>query len=175
MSKNPANFKCERFEFNYAQSTFSDTFFILQHGTASTGNDTVYVLGDMFFRCEDPESILKRLRGKKRLILGNHDGSWTSKVDLRKYFLSVDTMLETSDGKRAITLCHYPLLSWKHAKRSYMIHGHIHRKTDMDFWPLLCSRDRVLNAGVDIIGFQPVTFEELLENNRRWKDAHAPE
>ena len=52
----------------------------------------------MFFRCEDPESILKRLRGKKRLILGNHDGSWTSKVDLRKFFLSVDTMLETSDG-----------------------------------------------------------------------------
>ena len=40
---------------------------------------------------------------------------------------------------------------------------------DMDFWPLLRSRDRVLNAGVDINGFQPVTFEELLENNRSWK------
>ena len=98
-----------------------------------TGNDTVFIVGDMFFRYEDPEHILKRLHGKKRLILGNHDGSWTGKVALNKYFLSVDTMLETSDGKRAITLCHYPLLTWKHAKRSYMIHGHIHRKTDMDF------------------------------------------
>ena len=92
-----------------------------------TGNDTVYILGDMFFRYEDPESILKRLHGKNRLILGNHDGSWTSKVDLRKYFLSVDTMLETSDGKRAITLCHYPLLSWKHAKRSYMATSTVRR------------------------------------------------
>ena len=79
------------------------------------------------------------------------------------------------NGKRAITLCHYPLLSWKHAKRSYMIHGHIHRKTDMDYWPLLCNRDRVLNAGVDINGFSPVTFEELLENNQRWKASHLPE
>ena len=39
------------------------------------GNDTVYIIGDMFFRCADPESILKRLKGKKRLIVGNHDGS----------------------------------------------------------------------------------------------------
>ena len=138
-----------------------------------TGNDTVYIVGDLFFRCEDPESVLKRLRGKKRLILGNHDGSWTGKVDLGKFFLSVDTMLETSDGKRAITLCHYPLLSWKHAKRSYMIHGHIHRKTDMDYWPMLCNRERVLNAGVDINGFSPVTFEELLENNRQWKNSQS--
>ena len=35
------------------------------------GNDTVYIVGDMFFRCADPESILKRLKGKKRLIVGN--------------------------------------------------------------------------------------------------------
>lgn len=35
------------------------------------GNDTVYIVGDMFFRCADPESILKRPNGKKRLIVGN--------------------------------------------------------------------------------------------------------
>lgn len=140
-----------------------------------TGSDTVYIVGDMFFRCEDPESILRRLKGRKRLLPGNHDGSWTGRINLSKYFLSVDTMLETSDGKRAITLCHYPLLSWKHAKRSYMIHGHIHHDTSADFWPLLCKREHVLNAGVDINGFQPVTFEELLENNRRWKAEHGGE
>lgn len=26
----------------------------------------------------------------------------------------------------------------------------------------------VLNAGVDINGFEPVTFEELLKNNNEW-------
>ena len=46
------------------------------------GDDTVYIIGDMFFRCSDPEFILKRLKGKKWLIVGNHDGSWMDKVDL---------------------------------------------------------------------------------------------
>lgn len=45
------------------------------------GNDTVYVIGDMFFRCSDPESIMKQLKGKKRLLNGNHDGSWMTKLD----------------------------------------------------------------------------------------------
>lgn len=81
-------------------------------------------------------------------------------------------MLETSDGQHSLTLCHYPLLIWKHAKRSYMIHGHLHNDVSSDYWPLIQSRNRVLNAGVDINGFMPVTFEELIENNVRFKDAH---
>ena len=135
-----------------------------------TGNDTVFILGDLFYRCEDPESILRQLKGRKRLIIGNHDGSWMDKVDLSRYFVSVDNFLEITDGVRAITLCHYPLLTWKHKLRSFMVHGHIHNDTTSDFFPLLAVRERVLNAGVDINGFRPVTFEELQENNRSFKE-----
>ena len=134
-----------------------------------TGNDTVFILGDLFYRCEDPESILRQLKGRKRLIIGNHDSSWMDQVDLYRYFVSVDNFLEITDGVRAITLCHYPLLTWKHKLRSFMVHGHIHNDTTSDFFPLLAVRERVLNAGVDINGFQPVTFEELQENNRSFK------
>lgn len=130
-----------------------------------SGNDTVYIVGDMFFRCTDAESILKRLKGKKRLLVGNHDGSWLKKVDLTKHFISMDHLLEISDGQHALVLCHYPLLTWKHAKRSFMIHGHIHADTSADYFPLITKRDNVLNAGVDINGFRPVTFDELIENN----------
>lgn len=130
------------------------------------GNDTVYILGDMFFRCADPEAILKRLHGRKHLLVGNHDGSWIHRVDTGKYFKSVSHMLETSDGAHAITLCHYPMLTWNHQRKSYMIHGHIHNNTDFDFYPLITRRGNILNAGVDMNGFKPVTFEELLENNR---------
>lgn len=137
------------------------------------GNDTVYVVGDMFFRCPDPESILKRLKGKKRLIVGNHDSTWMSKVDMGRYFLSVDSFLETSDGAHALTLCHYPMVTWKHTIRSYMIHGHIHADTGADFWPLLRCRENVLNAGVDVNGYRPVTFNELVENNRKFKALHG--
>lgn len=138
-----------------------------------TGNDTVFILGDLFFRCDDPESILTRLRGKKRLIVGNHDSSWMDRVDLSRYFVSVDPYLEITDGSRLLTLCHYPLLTWKHKLRqnSFMIHGHIHNDTTSDFFPLLAIRERALNAGVDINGFRPVTFGELAENNRAFKAA----
>jgi calcineurin-like phosphoesterase family protein len=134
-----------------------------------TGTDTVYIVGDLFFRCADPEAILRRLKGRKRLIVGNHDSSWMDKVDLNRYFVSVDDLLVTTDGTRQLTLCHYPLLSWKHQLKSYMIHGHIHTKTDDDFFPLIAARERILNAGADINGLRPVTFEELVANNEAFK------
>ena len=52
-----------------------------------------------------------------------------------------------------------------------MIYGHIHNNTNADYWPLIAERDQMLNAGVDINGFSPVTLEELIENNRRFKDS----
>ena len=135
-----------------------------------TGNDTVYILGDLFYRCADPEPILQRLKGRKHLIVGNHDASWMDRVDLKKYFVGVGNLLEITDGIRGITLCHYPLLTWKHKLRTYMIHGHIHNDTTSDYFPLIADRERMLNAGVDINGFRPVTFEELVENNRIFKE-----
>ena len=136
------------------------------------GDDTIYIVGDMFYRCTDVESILRRLHGRKRLILGNHDESWLKQADYGRYFISIDHYLEISDGAHALTLCHYPMVTWKHDHRSYMIHGHIHANTDADFWPLLRERERALNAGVDINGYQPVTFDELIANNRCFKELH---
>jgi calcineurin-like phosphoesterase family protein len=136
------------------------------------GNDTVYVLGDMFFRCKDPESILRQLKGKKRLLVGNHDGSWMTMLDVMQYFESVDSLLETAGSDCGLTLCHYPLLTWRHQKKTYMIHGHIHNDTSEDYWPLIKARERVLNAGVDINGFKPVTLEELIANNNAFKALH---
>ena len=138
-------------------------------------NDTVFILGDMFFRSTNVEEVLGQLKGKKRLIVGNHDTFWMRKVSLVKYFESVDSLLEISDGQHGLTLCHYPMLSWNHQRRTYMIHGHIHNDTTMDFWPLIAARERVLNAGADINRFEPVSFDELLANNLRFKQEWAGE
>ncbi len=135
-------------------------------------NDTVYALGDMLFRCDNPEYILSQLNGQKHLIVGNHDGSWMTKVDVSKYFDSVNTLLETSIGTVGATLCHYPLVTWKHQQNTYMIHGHIHNDTNSDFWQILRSNPRILNAGADINGFEPVTLEELIKNNEEFKRKH---
>lgn len=137
------------------------------------GNDHVHILGDMFFRCAEPETILRVLKGKKHLIVGNHDG-WAKRQELQKYFESIDNYLEFSDGQNYLVLSHYPMLSYHRASRknTYMLHGHIHADTDSDFFPLLANRERILNAGVDLNNYTPVTLEELLLNNRGHKALH---
>lgn len=136
-----------------------------------TNNDTIYILGDMMFRIhKPPEEYLSRLKGKKHLLLGNHDKTWIKKCDLSKWFVSVNDLLHTSDGQHNISLCHYPMMSFPHMRRNgYMIFGHIHGNTDMEYWPLIERSEIMFNAGVDVNGFMPVTFEELRENNIKFK------
>ena len=50
-----------------------------------------------------------------------------------------------------------------------MIHGHIHNDTSSDFWELIKSTPNLLNTGADINGYGPVSFDELVENNRLFK------
>ena len=83
-------------------------------------------------------------------------------------------MLETSDGEHSITLCHYPMMTFNHCMRAFMIHGHIHGNTNADYWPYLQSHERILNASVEVNNFEPVTFSELVENNRIFKASHPP-
>ncbi len=83
-------------------------------------SDTIYVLGDLFFRSANVEPILKRLNGRKQLVLGNHDHSWTGKVRLGDYFESVQTMKEIDACGAPATLCHYPMLSYPQARRGYI-------------------------------------------------------
>ena len=134
-------------------------------------HDTVYILGDLFFRNIVPaRDYLSKMNGKKHLLIGNHDKDWMKRIELPDFFVSVSHMLETSDGSHRITMCHYPLMTWNGvAKGSYMIHGHIHNKTDAEYIALVRSMPNLLNAGVDINGYRPVTFNELLKNNQEFK------
>ena len=96
-------------------------------------------------------------------------------MEPKKYFVGVDNLLEITDGIRGITLYHYPLLTWKRKLRTYVIHGHIHNDTTSGYFPLIATQERMLNAGVGISGFRPVTFEEMVENNRLFKEQFLQE
>lgn len=147
-----------------------DTILIANWNKKVHRNDTVYILGDLMFRNEKPpEEYLRQLNGKKNLIIGNHDRSWIKSCDLSQFFETVTSLNFISDGKHQITLCHYPMMSWPHMKRCYMVFGHIHGNIDADYWPLIAQSGLMLNAGVDINGFAPVTFEEMETNNIRHK------
>ncbi len=140
------------------------------------GNDTVYIVGDLIWKGVDPKPYLDRLKGKKILVRGNHDSTWLDKLDNPlDYFVEITPLLDTSICSRPTTLCHYPMFEWKgsrkigSAKLSYLVHGHTHGNIRPEYLPLF-SLPNALNAGVDVNGFAPVTFDELLENNEIFKE-----
>ena len=149
-----------------------DEYLLAQWNNCVGESDTVYILGDLFFRnAVSANEYLNRLHGKKHLIKGNHDKDWMKKADLEKHFASISNMLEISDGSHKITLCHYPVMTWNGiAKGSYHIYAHIHNNTDAAYFQLLKSMPNALNASVDINHFRPVTFAELVKNNQEFKD-----
>jgi calcineurin-like phosphoesterase family protein len=56
------------------------------------------------------------------------------------------------------------MLSWEGRGRGgYMVHGHNHNN------PLGYADPYLLNAGVEINGYKPVTLDELVRNNERFK------
>ena len=126
--------------------------------------DTVYLIGDIGWNGGHvPCRILARLRGHKHLIRGNHDTGYADAPLLYRYFETVSDFWELEDGPHHIILSHYPIL---YNKRGYMIHGHLHGGPV--FHEVLAELPRVLNAGVDINGFAPVTLDRLIENNRKF-------
>ena len=133
-----------------------------------TDNDEVYIVGDLFYREHHPERILSQLKGKKTLIIGNHDEHWLTD-ECKSYFTEIKTSLEIIDHNHCVYLCHYPMVSYPKQSRAYMIHGHIHNDTLFDYWCILLKRSRILNAGVDINHFKPVTLDELITNNTKYK------
>lgn len=116
----------------------------------------------------DPKSYLKKLSGRKHLILGNHDLRHRGE-DFDSFFESIDSLKFVKDGKNSIILCHYPLAEWSgYYSGSYHIFGHVHNN-DGPVIPLYKANERMLNAGVDINNFMPVAFEQLVINNNIYK------
>ena len=128
-------------------------------------DDRVYVIGDIGYNNNRvPCDILERLKGHKHLIRGNHDVGYDDGELLYDYFDTVTDFNEIEDGETHIILCHYPIV---HNKRSYMIHGHLHSVKGLNY-EILKKLPQVLNAGVDLNGYRPVTLPELIENNNRY-------
>ena len=147
-----------------------DNYLIKQWNNKVGDDDTVFILGDLFFRnAYSPEKILENLNGRKNLIIGNHDKYWTRKVDIIKHFdvIITSTFLVTM-GDHRILLSHYPIYDFNNC--DYMIHGHNHNNINPDHFLRLQSNPNMLNAGVEINNYMPVSLDELCENNRQFLD-----
>lgn len=127
--------------------------------------DTVYVVGDLASSgAPIPRAELARLLGHKHLIRGNHDTGWENAVELFDFFETVNDYLELDDGDTHIILCHCPIL---YTRRGRMIHGHLHN-CRAELYEILKHLPHVLNAGVDVTDYRPVTLAQLEAYNARF-------
>ncbi|MBS5216474.1 MAG: metallophosphoesterase family protein [Clostridiales bacterium] len=133
-------------------------------------HDDIWILGDFCYHSEkDPAFYLKQLKGKKHLIVGNHDRVTLSSDSAIRYFKSIERMQHIKDGKENIIMCHFPIADWNAKKRGcYHIYGHIHNARD-DIYEFMRKQERALNAGCMINNYEPATLEELIENNKRFQ------
>lgn len=91
-------------------------------------NDPVYILGD--FALKRIDYWVRKLKGQKILILGNHD-----KIIVHSgYFVSVEPMIYlrlppkgTMEKPQEVFMFHYPCISWENKQEgSVHLHAHSH-------------------------------------------------
>lgn len=122
-------------------------YMISQWNSRVRHGDEVVVLGDFSIaRGKETNEILRRLKGKKFLIEGNHDKFLSDKDFDRSLFKWIKPYAELNDNKRKVVLSHYPIMCYNGQYRLtdnseplvYMLYGHVHSTWDED-----CVRDYV--------------------------------
>ena len=153
-----------------------DTTLIKLWNSRVDKDDDVWIVGDFCYRAGyQPNWYLRQLKGRKHLIIGNHDGVLFNDKSAYRYFETIDTMKMITDKDKEIVLCHYPLADWnKKFHGSWHIYAHIHNNTT-DAYQYMCQQERALNAGCMINNYTPASFNELIRNNEIFKEAMREE
>lgn len=150
-------------------------------------NDTVYILGDFNWGIgKNWLEDIKKLKGKKILISGNHDLK-TFPSSLKEKFTQIVDYLEVveyvNDKKYRLILSHYPFLAFNKDYLDTVIHlyGHVHQYTEeakivREYIKILRNKKRtdphlyinkgnMINVGACCpwINYTPRTLEYLLE------------
>lgn len=127
-------------------------------------DDILYIVGD-FALSRDAEYVahcFHALRGRKILLLGNHDldnkGRILPELEALPWDVPPTHAMETKDGGKRLWLSHYAHRAWPAQHYgSYHFFGHSHGGLE--------SVGRSRDVGVDLpdMGFGPRRFEELIK------------
>jgi len=120
--------------------------------------DDVFILGDFAFdRKGNVGPLLERLKGRKHLILGNHDHFIRSgcNVSIYESLVEVCHYKELKYNKVKFILFHYPISEWNFKRfGSIHLHGHLHRDISTD-------KNR-LNVSADLLDYKPISIQEVM-------------
>lgn len=160
--------------------------------------DTVYILGDFCWgKVDEWLRIIRRLKGQKVLILGNHDlSNFPSELknkfaDICEYKVVTDNGM-TNEGRKVI-LSHYPIMFYKHSNNAkyFMLCGHVHITPENDYlekWTAelknaakasdtdasYANRGQIFNVGCMMpwMNYTPRTLDEIIRHKREWEERH---
>lgn len=103
-------------------------------------NDEIIILGDLCFSRDLTvvNSLVEKLKGKKYLVVGNHDRYAEKKGFNREAFEWIGHYRELYDNNRKVILSHYPIMCYNGQYRTnavgeaktYMLYGHVHNTFD---------------------------------------------
>ena len=110
--------------------------------------DKVYVLGDFAFTTAAMWTYVNELRGKKVLVMGNHDISKAG-----DYLLAGFDELHGAKEYKGAILTHIPVHPSEAAYYRFNVHGHCHKGED--YGPLY------FNAIPEVVGYKPVPWDHI--------------
>mgnify|MGYP000850545444 FL=1 len=159
-----------------------------------TNADDIWILGDLgrMGNNKDNEyllTILSTLKGRKHLILGNHDD--IRDLRIRQLFVEICEYKEIVDNfggnVHHIVLSHYPILMWNGQHKEYIhLYGHVHDTFEEKMYQNAlkelnnmfayqtqtgktdCPTAYAWNVGVmkSYMGYTPRTLKEIISANR---------
>lgn len=154
----------------YADAAEAEEMLTEMWNCTVSASDEVYILGGMFAgRVGDPGRILAALEGRKILVAGGAEIAWMKRRGALRYFDCIAHYAEAADRGAQVTMRRRPPVVWRRDD-GFAVHGTT--RTDVGGRLLAYARDdrSVLNASVDVNGYRPVTFEEMLTNNELFRE-----
>ena len=127
-------------------------------------NDSVYVLGNLFWDPLTADDILRKLNGNIFLMKGDYDRATEDVEDLHKTKLKIIESEIHTDDKNGLCFSHWPLEEWRNKSKGYhSITAYPGSKYKSDHKKLR------INVNCDLWSFRPVEvssvkglFEELV-------------
>ena len=127
-----------------------DLMLVESHNKVVRDSDHVYFMGDVAMKFNEYVMMLLRMmRGKKRLLRGNHDIAKT-----RLYTRFFEEIHATRIFNNLI-FSHIPLHPESLGRFRGNVHGHVHANT--------LSDPRYLNMCPENVGYVPLSLEEISE------------
>lgn len=173
--------------------TLEDDERIIQNWNQKVNNnDTVFILGDIarLGNNKDNEyacSIISRLKGKKILIVGNHDIKGLKDNRVKQLFTEICNYKEITDNysglNHNVVLSHYPILFWNNQHKGWIhLYGHLHNSDEEKIYQKClnnvndyftdrelkgytnCPQAKAYNVGCMLWNYKPKTLKEIIKN-----------